>query len=170
VSTKKNPFLWNALVILTIAVGGTAAVLVAGKEKYFPSLYGHRHAAVHAVRDSVVVHDDTVSTAVRESGSEIEEQTATESVTAMRMGEAPGSGEYVLVAGSFLTQQYAEMFQNRIREQVEGVFPELLPLTIEGSTYYRVVVQHSGSWQPISDLKNKLIAEGFSAPWVYRAP
>jgi cell division protein FtsN len=166
---KKNPFLWNALVIITVVVGGIATVMIVKREKFFPTLYGS-HQTTHVEVDSADIKSEPVTTEPEVSKTETQ-QAATESqpeLPSIQGGANGGSGEYVLVAGSFLTQQYAEIFQGRIRDQVPGASPELRPLSIDGSTYYRVVVQHSASWQQIAAFKNKLTGEGFSAHWVYR--
>lgn len=155
--------------IITVVVGGIATVMIWKREKFFPTLYG-QHQAAHEEADSVDVPIDTVNMEPEVSTMQTQQAVSEPQPygAATQTGGGAGSGEYVLVAGSFLTQQYAETFQGRIRDQVPGASPELRPLSIDGSTYYRVVVQHSASWQQIADLKDKLTGEGFSAHWVYR--
>jgi hypothetical protein len=160
-----NPSLWKLLLVLTIVIGITVTVLVLDKEHYFPTLYASHGDAVSTHADSVV-HEETSAheTPASESVKEVKkEETLPEAVLP---SEAP-AGNYILVAGSFLSEDYARKFQSTLQEKISEVQPEVVTVTVDSAIYYRVVALRSTK-ETVSSVKSMLENAGFTQSWVYQ--
>lgn len=160
-----NPSLWKLLLVLTIVIGITVTVLVLDKEHYFPTLYASHSDSVSTHTDSVA-HAETSAheTPVSESVEEVKKE-ETVLTTKVLPSEAP-AGNYVLVAGSFLSESYARKFQSTLQEKISEVQPEVVTVTVDSATYYRVVALRSTK-ETVSSVKSILENAGFTQSWVY---
>jgi cell division protein FtsN len=163
-ASNENSFLWNALVILTIMIGGTAAILIAGKEQYFPSLYA-AHQEHTVSEDSSQTH---AAEALAEVPHEIKRDTVIAGVTELTQPRQIGEGEYVLVAGSFLSEQYASNFRESLHLKFGNSSPEIIPVLQSNTTYYRVIVLHSGNRSEVRELQDQLAQAGHEQSWIYK--
>jgi hypothetical protein len=159
----ENKGLWNALVMIAIIIGGITAVLASGKEKYLPHLYAStHHAQPHegsGTTDSMYVETEKAKDSSQINSAEIVVENQSTSFSL---------GEYVLVAGSFLTKAHATAFQNDIVGKLGDVAPEVVATTKEEKTYYRVVVLRSPKWIEIKNLKDKLNNAGYPEVWAFK--
>jgi hypothetical protein len=161
-----NPTLWKLLLVLTVVIGITVTVLVLDREHYFPTLYASHGDTVSTHRDSVA-HEEAV---VQESlaAERVEEVKKEEPILATEIlpSEVP-AGNYVLVAGSFLSEDYARKFQSALKEKISEVQPEVVAVTVDSVTYYRVVALRSTK-ETVSSVKSMLENAGFTQLWVYQ--
>jgi hypothetical protein len=159
-----NPSLWKLLLVLTVVIGITVTVLVLDKEHYFPTLYASHGDTVSTHTDSVV-HEETSAheTPASESVEEVKEETLP---TEVLPSEVP-AGNYVLVAGSFLSEDYARKFQSILLEKISEVQPEVVAVTVDSAIYYRVVALRSTK-ETVSSVQSMLQNAGFTQSWVYQ--
>jgi cell division protein FtsN len=160
----ENKFLWNALVILTIMIGGTAAILIVGKEQYFPSLYAMHHEYVVSEDSSQHFTDEILAEAPRQ----IEQDTLIGNVTETAQPLTIGEGEYVLVAGSFLSEHYASNFRATLHQKLGNSSPEIIQVSQSNATYFRVVVLHSGNRSEVRESQHLLTQAGHGQSWIYK--
>jgi hypothetical protein len=161
-----NPSLWKLLVVMTVIIGITVTVLVLDKEQYFPSLYAARTEGVEKHGDSLA-HETTHETQpVENEAVEAEPVEATKQPEGVATNEVL-PGDYVLVAGSFLSEDYARKFQSSLEQKVSSLQPEVITITIDTATYYRVVAVQSTK-ETVSDLQASMESAGFKQSWVYR--
>lgn len=160
-----NPSLWKLLLVLTIVIGITVTVLVLDKEHYFPTLYATHGDSVSTHADSVA-HEE-ISAHETPASESVEEVKKEETVLTAKVlpSEAP-AGNYVLVAGSFLSESYARKFQSILQEKISEVQPEVVAVTVDSATYYRVVALRSTK-ETVSSVKSILENAGFTQSWVY---
>ena len=163
-ASDENKFLWNALVILTIIVGVTAAILIVHKDKYFPSLYAAHQE--HSVReDSSQIHTGAnLADAIHQA----ERDTVPVNISEPPKQLAIGAGEYILVAGSFLSEQYASSFRETLHQELGNSAPEIIPVLQSNTTYYRVVVRHSGNRSEVKEFQGQLSQAGHAQSWIYK--
>lgn len=162
-TSSDNPFLWNSLVVLTIFAGASVTLLTLNKEQYFPRLY-ERHA-------SEVAHQDHGTTEHKPDAAaplQAHHDTLT-SVTDKHQPEALNDGKYVLIAGSFRSEEYARSYQLALNENLPELHPEIVPHTYDETTYYRVVVLRSQDWSNVAALRKQLTVAG-KPSWVAVSP
>jgi hypothetical protein len=160
-----NPSLWKLLLVLTVVIGITVTVLVLDKEHYFPTLYANHGDTVSTHTDSVVHEEISVhETPASESVEEVKKEETLP--TEVLPPEVP-AGNYVLVAGSFLSEDYARKFQSTLQEKISEVQPEVVTVTVDSAIYYRVVALRSTK-ETVSSVKSMLENAGFTQSWVYQ--
>jgi hypothetical protein len=168
-SFNNNSSLLNLLVVLTIIIGLAVTILILDKEQYFPDLYAKHGAPAHVEEDSIS-HDETLAedTSAHITASATNEQEVIDATPLTLPRPEPQAGEYVLVAGSFLKEDYALKFQSGLQEKVPGIRPEVIPFTQQTTTYYRVVALRVPSWSEILTAKRTVEEAGYSQTWIFR--
>jgi hypothetical protein len=161
-----NPSLWKLLLVLTAVIGITVTVLVLDKEHYFPTLYASHGDLAGTPHPDSMANEETSAHEIP-SSERVEEVKKEETILPPEVlpSEVP-AGNYVLVAGSFLSEDYARKFQSTLQEKISEVQPEVVTVTVDSATYYRVVALRSTK-ETVSSMKGMLENAGFTQSWVY---
>jgi cell division protein FtsN len=150
--------IWNVMLAVTILAGGVACFMAVKREDFFPSEYSKHEP--HNDSTQEVKHNGTAHTIEKESIVE-KEKVVHEDTSVTDNG-----AQFVLVAGSFLSEERA----NHFRESFAAKFPksEVVPFLRDNKQFYHVLVGRAKSREAILDMQREISANGFKDCWFYQ--
>ena len=150
--------IWNVMLALTVLAGGAACFIALKREDFFPSEYSKHEINIDSTLERK--HTETAHPNVEESMAEKEKIVHEDaSITA-------NAAHYVLVAGSFLSDERA----NRFRESLATQFPksEVVPFMRDNKQFYHVLIGRAENREAILEMQKEISGNGFKGSWFYQ--
>ncbi len=150
-----NP-IWNVMLALTVLAGGAACFIALKRTDFFPSVYGkhdaHNSSALESKHDVAEQSDSADTTVVKEQADK-------------KNPLAVHPTQFVLVAGSFVSNERANHFRQGLAQQ----FPksEVVPFMRNSKQFYHVLIGRAENKAAILDMKKKIAGLGLNDCWFY---
>ncbi|GHM98966.1 hypothetical protein WSM22_04560 [Cytophagales bacterium WSM2-2] len=156
---------WNVLLVLTFVLAIVVTVLVVSRPSHYMSAdkQGHKPEAAKEPAHQEPAKEEP-KTEQKEEAKKTEPQSKVE--RKVDIASSP-NGKYTLVAGSFLSEERAKKFQDLIKTGFNEATPAVLPVKLNDTIYYRVIVSRMDDMQRITLLKEQLTGAGYGGCWIY---
>ncbi len=157
IDSGTNP-IWNVMLALTVLAGGTACFIALKRGDFFPSVYNkhdfHNNSTLES-KHNEAVQNGAADTLVQK------EQTVQKNLSL-----AGQPSQFVLVAGSFVSNERASHFRESIAQQ----FPksEVVPFIRSNKQFYHVLIGRAENKETILDMQKKMTGLGFNDCWFYQ--
>ena len=150
--------IWNIMLAVTILAGGAACFIAVKREDFFPSEYSKHEP--HNDSTQEVKHNGTAHTIAKESI--VEKEKVVQEDTSLTDNDA----QFVLVAGSFLSEERA----NHFRESLAQQFPksEVVHFLRDKKQFYHVLIGKAKNREGIMAMQKEMAYNGFKDCWFYR--
>ena len=151
-----NP-IWNVLLALTILSGAAACFIALKRGDFFPSVYSR-----HEVQNHSTLANKHHEAEQRIAADSIEER---EPTGQKKVSITAPPSQFVLVAGSFLSDERAIHFRKSLAQK----FPktEVIPIMRGNKQFYHVLIGRTENRNAILELQKKMYGQGFNDCWFY---
>ena len=154
------------LLLATVLTGALVAYLTVKKERYFPHLYSHHPEAGHEENVKLEEEEAHSSHSLDSVESAAHKNEITETKPVQADHSLLSGSQFLLIAGSFQSEENAESLKQRLDNSGLNISPEIITATVDGRMYYRIVVYRSGDYHELSKLAASLSNEGFRDCWI----